>query len=225
MGLESLIPAALQTVGGLAQAFTSGVKKKERALERFSENSPQYNPNKSILDYYSTALNKYNISPYGSTLYKKTVQDAQRTTAQGLESLRGRGGAVAGVSNLIAGENDNLLKAATTAENMKAREFDVLGNATGMKAREEGKAFQINKQDPFERKYNLLAQKAAAAAKQKNDGLQNIFGGISNAATLGLGGGGNKSTPMLPPVSADGTYDSNVPMTGGLRNRRSPNFN
>lgn len=186
-GLD-LLPSGLQAAGGLVQTFTSGVKKKEKALEKFSENSPVYSPNQGIMDYYSKALNKYNVSPYGTSLYKKTVQDAQRSTAQGLDSLRGRGGAIAGVSNLIATQDDKLLNAATTAENMKAREFGVLGNATGMKAREEGKAFQINKQDPFERKYNLLAQKAAAAAKQKNDGLQNIFGGLSNAATLGLGG-------------------------------------
>jgi len=186
MGLDplSLAAAGLQTVGGLVQTFTSGVKKKEKALEKFSENSPTYNPNKGVMDYYSKALNKYNVSPYGSSVYKKTVQDVGRGTAQGLESLRGRGGAVAGVSNLIAGQDDALLKAAADAERLKQQEFSMLGTATGMKAGEESKAFQINKQDKFDRKYNLLALKAAAAAKQKSDGLQNVFGGLSNAATL-----------------------------------------
>lgn len=183
----SLASAGLGTLGGLVQTFTSGVKKKEKALETFSEASPIYNPNQSVLDYYSKALNKYNASPYATSLYKKTVQDTGRTTAQGLESLRGRGGAVAGVSGLIAGENDALLNASVAAENAKRQDFNTLGTATGMKTSEESKAFQINKQDKFDRKYNLLAMKAAAAAKQKSDGLQNIFGGLSNAATLGYG--------------------------------------
>jgi hypothetical protein len=48
---------------------------------------------------------------------------------------------------------------------------------------------------PFEMKYNLLAAKAGQAARTKNMGLQNIFGGLSDIA--GMAGQGKKTTPPV----------------------------
>jgi hypothetical protein len=54
-------------------------------------------------------------------------------------------------------------------------------------------AFQQNELAPFERKYNLLSQKAAANAQTFNTGLSNIFGGLQNLsmANIAAGGDGN----------------------------------
>lgn len=171
---------ALAEVGaGAIQTIIGGIRasKAQKQLEKMQ--SPVYTPNKSILDYYNMALNKYQTSPYNTTMYKKAVQDTGRSTAQGLDALRGRGGAVAGVSNLIANQNNNLLAAAANAENRKMQEFGVLGNATGMKANEQRRAFDINQMAPFERKYNLIAAKAGGGNQVMGAGLSNIFNGAN----------------------------------------------
>ena len=81
---------------------------------------------------------------------------------------------------MIQGQNDSLLKAGIAAENQKDQRFSQLGGATQMKAGEDRQAFNINKMQPFERKYNLLAMKAGAANKTANDGLQNMFNGLGS---------------------------------------------
>jgi len=74
-----------------------------------------------------------------------------------------------------------------------------------MKAGEDRQAFNINKMQPFERKYNLLAMKAGANARTANDGLKNIFNGLGTMAggyQLGQGskssGGGGQELAMQP---------------------------
>lgn len=161
---------ALQTGIGAIRAH-----KAQKQLENMQ--SPTYVRNQGILDYYSKALNKYNLSPYETSAYKKSVQDTGRTTTTALDSLRGRGGAVAGVNNILASANDNLLKASTIAEGKKDQEFNVLGNATRMKAGEDRTAFDINQMQPFQRNYNLTAMKASGGNKVEGAGISNIFQG------------------------------------------------
>lgn len=162
----------IQSIGGAIQA-----KKAQKQLENLQ--SPAYAPNQGILDYYSKALQKYQTSPYDTLQYKTAVNNAQRGTATGLDSLRGRGGAVAGVSSLIANQDNNLLNAGVQAEKQKAQEFNILGKAAGMKAGEEKTAFNINQMQPFERQYNLLAAKASGGNKIEGAGISNIFQGLN----------------------------------------------
>lgn len=171
--------AIAQLGGGLIQSIIGGgrARKAQRELEHMV--SPAYTRNQGILDYYSKALSKYNTSPYESALYKKSVNDTQRSQAYGLDALRGRGGAVAGVSNIVAAGNDNLLKAAANAEQQHRQDFNTLGTATNMKAGEDMKDYQYNKLAPFERKYNLTAMKAGGGNKVLGAGLSNIFGGFN----------------------------------------------
>ena len=51
-----------------------------------------------------------------------------------------------------------------------------LGQASGMKTQEQQKKFDML--------YNLQAQKAGAYAQTQNSGLQNVFNGLSSAASL-----------------------------------------
>jgi len=164
---------------GAIQSVVGGIRaaKAQKQLEKMQ--SPTYAPNQSILDYYSKALQRYNLSPYQTGQYKQQSQNIQRGTAQGLDALRGRGGAVAGASNMIANSNDAFLNAGVSAENRKAQEFSALGNATGMKAGEQRMAFNVNQMQPFERKYNLLAMKASGGNKVEGAGISNIFGGMN----------------------------------------------
>lgn len=55
-----------------------------------------------------------------------------------------------------------------------------------MKAGEDRMAFEVNQQQPFERKYNLLAMKAGAANQTANAGMSNIFGGLQNLQNYNL---------------------------------------
>lgn len=178
--------AILGTGAGLVQSIVGGIKanKAQKGLEKLQ--TPTYTKSQSILDYYSKALQRYNVDPYSSIQYKKAVQDTGRSTAQGLEALRGRGGAVAGVNSLIANQNDNLLSAATIAEQQKNQRFNELAGATGMKAGEEMKDFQYNKVAPFEKKYNLLALKAGGANQTANAGLSNLFGGLQGLSNISM---------------------------------------
>lgn len=183
MALPLLIPA-IQAGAGIAQSIFGGIraKKAQRQLENLS--MPAYAPSKSITDYYSQALNRYNTSPYNSSLYTMQKQNAERGVNQGITALQDRRSVLGGISGLIQGQNDAMLKAGALAEDRKAQEFAQLGQATQMKAGEDRQSFNINKLMPFQHKVNLLSQKAAGGAATMNAGLQNAFGGLSSMGQM-----------------------------------------
>lgn len=153
---------------GIAQAIVGAIntRKQNKKLENMVNS---YQPNKSILDYYNKALSRYNVNPYETNMYQQQKQNANRSLTTGLSVLnRGRGG-LGGVASLVQGSNDAMLKAAAAAEGQQGQNLSQLGQATEMKAAEDFK--------PFEMKYNLTAQKAAANAQLMNAGLSNIFHG------------------------------------------------
>jgi len=196
---------AVTAGAGLLQSFFGGRKAKKEQKELENLQSHTYNPNESVLSYYNNALQRYNVNPYNSTLYKTQQQNIGRGVNQGIGALNNRRSGLAGISSLIQGQNDSLLKAGIAAENQKDQRFSQLGGATQMKAGEDRQAFNINKMQPFERKYNLLAMKAGANARTANDGLKNIFNGLGTMAggyQLGQGskssGGGGQELAMQP---------------------------
>jgi len=177
-------------------------KRKAKLAEKEAENmiggSPKYKPNQSILNYYENALRKFNTAPTDTAQYKSDKQNIKQSTVQALSSLNKL--RLGDVSNIIQGQNNSLLKAAVNAENRKAQEFAVLGQASQMKAGQDAKAFQQNELYPFEAKYNLLTMKAAGERANQRQSTQNAYQNASAAASIlaggdGLGGEGNgKST-------------------------------
>jgi hypothetical protein len=151
-------------------------KKATKALEKLQ--TPTYNQSGSILDYYNKALQRYNVSPTESAMYKMQGNQIQRNLGSGITALGGRRSALSGVNRLVAGANDASLGANVAAEQQQNQRFGVLGQATGMKAGEEMKDFQYNKLAPYEKKYNLLAMKAGGGSQIANAGIQ----GLGNAA-------------------------------------------
>jgi hypothetical protein len=184
-----------QGVMGLAQTILGGsaAHKAQKQMEGMVNN---YQPNQSIMDYYSKALNRYNVNPYNSNLYQMQSNNIQRGTASGINALQDRRSALAGVSSLVQGQNDGLLKAAAAAEGQQGQALNQLGQATGMKAQEDSKKFDM--------KYNLLAMKAGGNNQTMNAGIQNMFGGMGGLANMGSagllggssGGGGGRSQSM-----------------------------
>src|SRR5574337_41222 len=93
----ALIPAGLQTVGGIVQSMFGGrqAHKAQKQMERMA--TPNSQPNQGINDYYQQALQRYNTSPYQSTQYNLAKQNAANTTAAGLNALSDRKSSIAGV--------------------------------------------------------------------------------------------------------------------------------
>lgn len=200
MGLP-LIPF-IQAGAGLVQSIIGGGKAKKAQKQLENLQTPTYNPNQSILDYYNRALSRYNADPTSTALYKNQMKNIQRGVATGLTSLQDRRGALGGITKLVQAQNDATLNAEVAAERQRDQRFGVLGGATGMKAGEDRAAFQQNVIAPYEKKYNLLAMKAGAANATANAGLSNIFGGLKSAGEMemldkiyGDGGSGNSRNP------------------------------
>src|SRR5215213_5600217 len=82
--------AIRQQQGGILQMGIGlfGGRRARKALEGLQ--SPAYTPAKSISDYYTEAKQRYNLSPYASTLYNAQTQSINRNTAQGIAGLRDR---------------------------------------------------------------------------------------------------------------------------------------
>jgi len=180
------IGSAIQGVAGLAQTVGGWIQqgKATKKLEKLQ--SPTYNQNKSILDYYNTALNRYGVSPTDSAMYKRQSRDIERGVSQGISSLQDRRSGIAGTSSILRAANDAKLNANVAAEEQKNQRFSELGGATQLKAGEDDKAFQINQFMPFERKYNLLAAKASGGNQIMNSGLSNIFGAGQSLSQMNM---------------------------------------
>jgi len=168
-----------QTVGGWIQQHRA-----TKALEKLQ--SPIYNQNQSILDYYNQALQRYNVSPTESALYKNQQKNIGRGLATGINAYQDRRSGQAGISSMIRNANDASLNSEVAAANQQNQRFGQLGTATQMKAGEDAKAFQYNKLLPYQNKFNLYAQKASGGNAIANSGLSNIFGGLSTANQMSM---------------------------------------
>jgi len=160
---------------GLAQAIGKGGqrRKAEKELEALA-NGQQ--PNAGILDYYNKALAKYNPNPYTSASFNQQQNQINRNVATGINGLQNRRLGAGAIAGIVQQGNDASARAAANAENMSNQDLARLGQASGMKASEQQRRFDML--------YNLKAMKAGQAASGQNAGLQNIFGGLNSAATL-----------------------------------------
>ena len=171
----------LQALFGLGQSIFSGRKKAERKLNAQIDLSPKVSQNRSILDFYNKALQRYNVNPTDSALYKMQQRDIGRAGATGIQGLQDRRSALGGISSILRGMNDASLNANVAAEQEKNRRFGDLGTATGMKAEDDKYVFNQNEVVPFDLKTQLAAMRLQAANQRANAGSQNLFGGFQTA--------------------------------------------
>ena len=190
MGLPfAAIPGILQAGGGLIQGiFGGGARRKaQKELEGMVNN---YQPNASIMDYYNKALSKYSSNPYTSQFYQNQQNQIQRNLATGVSALQDRRSALAGIGKSVQIANDATVRAGANVEQQQRQDLGILGAATGMKAGEDRRKFDM--------KYNLTAQKAGQSATTENMGYKNIFGGLSNLSMI-LGNKEKKPDPVNDP--------------------------
>lgn len=190
--------AGIQAGAGLLQGIIGGIgaRKARRQLEGLQ--TPTYAPVKSITDYYNEANRRYQENPYQSNLYKMQAQNIERGTQQGISALQDRRSALAGISSLVQGQNDAFLKAGAMAEQQRNQRFGELASATNAMAGEQRKAWEINQMLPFQRRSDLLSQKASGYTQLMNAGLQNAFGGLQTGIMAKSG----SFNPAMPNMTA-----------------------
>lgn len=184
--ISGMFSKTLQTDAGAAQTLIGalGMHRNQKNLDNLG--NPVYQPNRAINDYYMEAKNRAETSPYNSTYYQTAEKGAQRGLAAGIGALGDRRSAGGGVGALVQGEQDQLQKAGVTAEGMQRQNFGQYGQAVGMKAGDDREAFQINQEDPFQRKYGELTQRLNNSRQLFNSGVSNLFGGLTGGgATAG----------------------------------------
>lgn len=209
----SLASSATQFGLGALQSLIGGRKEKKATDALEALKTPTYGGSSSIKDYYTQALQRYNVNPYQSQQYQFAMNNANAGTAAGINALQDRRSAIGGVSRLASIQNNAGLRAGVTAEQQKSQNFGQLGNATNMKAGDDKYGFQINSLMPYEKQMQLLGLKASGGASILNSGLQNIFGGLSSAAMLGsdpnnatFGNTGNGNFRRLQSASTNNPY-------------------
>jgi hypothetical protein len=207
------IAAGIGGLTGILQAAFSGKRKKEKALEAHAANAPQYAGSSSFDKYFQRAYQESNTAAQQSALYKNQINAANRALAAGLGATTATGGGQGAISKLAQGYTDAAGRAITGAEQQKERRVAQFGQAAQAKSAEDMRKFQINKMQPWETKYNLLAARAAQAAQQQQAGLQNIIGSATNLATV-LGGGkkttDNTTTGSTPSATTGYEYDNRI---------------
>jgi hypothetical protein len=180
---------AVQGLFGLGQTLLGAGKAKraQRNLENLISNAPKTTSSASISDYY----NKASQNPYETSMYKMQQQNINRGTSAGLSMLQDRRSGLAGISGIIRGQNDALLRAGANAEQ---QQWSRLADATRLKSADDQRVFQINQMLPFQQKLSLFSSQAAGANQGVNAGVQNIFGGAQTAA---MGFMNNKNQTQL----------------------------
>jgi len=185
----SAISGGLQAaIGGVQSIF--GEKKRKRTEADLTNYANQFQPNQSILDYYNKALSKYNPDPTQTGTYKIQQNQIGANAANAIGATQDRRGGLASISKIMAGANRATGQNVIQAENLQNQNLSRLGQAAGMKTNEEQKKFDLM--------YNLKAMKAGQAASTVNQGIRNVFGGLSTIATGGNFTPREKTTPTTP---------------------------
>ena len=165
----ALIPAAAQATIGTIQALTAPKKKTQRELEQYAQNSPQYMGGQGVMDYYQQALNRANVPVGQSAMYGLMQKQADRGLGTGLSALQGSRNALAGVSGLVAGQEDASQRAAVAGQQQQNQAFQQLGGAAEAANQVQNQKYQYNQLNPYQTNLNLKAMKAASAAQSQQD--------------------------------------------------------
>ena len=186
---------------GLGQMIAGGIQaaRGRKELKKEIAGMPKYQQSQGILDYYNQALGRYGVSPAQTALYKRQMQNIQRSAATGLAGAGGARGRMGAASSIARSMSDASLNAEVAAEQQRAQRFGQLGQAAQLKRGEEAAAFQQNLVAPSQMRLQMASQRAAGGSQIANVGLSNLFGAGSSLATQNLYKQlyGNKTQPEV----------------------------
>jgi hypothetical protein len=207
-GLPAILAAVAPSIlGGLGQIFSSKQKQNQQNFEQQLAKMPKYTESPEISRYYQQALQQANVAPERTASYIQQQQQIARNLATGLGATGYRPGGQSAVAGLVQGATDASMRNLAQAENLREQRIARSGQAAQMKSGEDLRMFQMNKLQPWQTKFNLLAQKAAQAAVQQGSGLSNLASAATNAGrifaakygdTSGLGTGKKKGSSSYP---------------------------
>jgi hypothetical protein len=186
IGIAGVGIGAYQAIHGASVA-----SKGQKALERQANEAPQYN-NRSVNDYYQQALNRYNVDPSNTLQYQRAQQAVNNNLATGINALH-NGRAAGNLPRLIAASDNQLNNAGVQAEQQRNQRFNELGRASQMKAGDDRYAFNVNKEQPYQRQYSLTAAMASGGNREESAGIQNVFSGANSLAAMSNSGMFNRS--------------------------------
>lgn len=212
---------------GVTQAVIGGIKSHNAQKKLENQQPPKYEANQAITSYYQAALQRANTNPYASAFYNNAQRVAGQNQATAISNLQDRRAGVSGVGAIVQGTDNQLQKAAGTAEGIQRQDFASLGHAAQMEAGEERQAFDVNSMLPYDQNRALYEAQASGGNQMENAGLQNIGGAVTSynnnqlyrtmfggQKTSGGGqiGGSQSSVNGVPQFSGNNTAWAN---TGG----------
>lgn len=206
MPLGQFAPILAKGLFGLGQSIFGGRRRAEKDLEQYAKS---FSVSPSIMDYYNKALARYTPSPYQSSYYQNMRNQIGRNLATGISAAQDRRGGLAAVGALTQQANDASARAASGAEQMQGQQLAQLGSAAQAKNAMEQKKFDML--------YNLKAMKAGQAATRENQGVQNMYGALTDWSMLNyLKGGGDGSGKGEGMGKFKGNYiDDSLPVNYG----------
>lgn len=184
MAAISAAAGGVKALVGIGQAIAGN-----RMMKKAEKNRPLYEIPNEYNQNVGLANDLFNLRGISSQYENNFLQGIGRNQAGGLAALNslGRGSALAGVSNIVQSGNDatgNLYSIAAERQlgNQRAG-ISMKSNALNQLAQQKLAKMQWDKFNPY-------IQKMQQGQALSGAGWQNISGGLSQVASMGMGEGG-----------------------------------
>lgn len=170
----AMIPSAAKFVGGIFQGMKGRKILKNAKLPGY-EIAPEFEQNIGL------AKSIKNMGGMPSAQYNRGLQDVFRNANFGMSQLQGRRAATAGVSSIVQRMNDATNNLNIADANMAQQNFR-MGTQMQMGANSM-LGQQRNMKQQWE-KFNPYLRKLSEGQALVGSGMQNVFGGLSDASSI-----------------------------------------
>ena len=188
-----MIPAAVPIALAGAQALFGGIQAGIGASKLKNLNRPTYTVPEEIKKNLSESelMALEGLPAEQKQQYIQNIQRSQQTAMKGLET---RKAGLAGIPALLQSQNDAFTNLLTMDATQKLQNKMLVQQNRNTLAGYKDKEFDINKMQPYQ-------EKSAEAQALIGSGVQNIFGGLDQAATFAAMGGENYKNNEFDPTA------------------------
>lgn len=197
------IPAAVPLALSGARAIFGGIQAGIGAKKLKDLNRPSYViPEEIKKNLTESELMAYEGLP--AEQKQQFLQNVARSQQGALRSLGTRKAGLAGIPSLLQSQNDAFTNLVSMDAAQRQQNKMLAQQNRQVMASYKDKAFDINQMQPYQ-------EKSAEAQALIGSGIQNIFGGLDQAATFGfMGSGGNNDNrepfnPLIYYLQSGGT--------------------